>query len=190
VIAGIEGILKSRGDDCVTIDVGGIHFRLQAPTSTLSVLGAPGDRIYLHTHLHVKEDDLTLYGFTSTEELKLFEQLIGISGIGPKVALALLSVLSPERFALAITSGSDELLSSVPGVGKKTAARIILELKGKFEQAGTAIPYPHEDIRGALMSLGYSAAEATSAIATLPYSSDLTLEDKIKIALQYFAQTG
>ena len=190
VIAGIEGIMKSRGDDWVIIDVGGISFRLQAPTSTMSVLGTLGDRVYLHTYLQVREDNLALYGFATTEEMRMFELLIGISGIGPKVALTLLSALNPERFALAVASGNEELLSSISGVGKKTAARLVLELKGKFEQEGAGIPYPHEDVRAALISLGYSAAEAMSAIATLPSSTELTLEDKIKLALQSFAQTS
>ena len=188
VIAGIEGIMKSRGDDWVIIDVSGISFRVHAPTSTLIVLGAPGDRVHLHTHLQVREDNLALYGFATTEEMRMFELLIGVSGVGPKVALTLLSALNPERFALAIASGNEQLLSSVSGVGKKTAARLVLELKGKFEQEGAAIPYPHEDVRAALISLGYSAAEAISAIATLPSSPELTLEDKIKLALQSFAQ--
>lgn len=190
VIAGIEGIMKSRGDDWVIIDVGGISFRLQAPTSTMSVLGTLGDRVYLHTYLQVREDNLALYGFATTEEMRMFELLIGISGIGPKVALTLLSALNPERFALAVASGNEELLSSISGVGKKTAARLVLELKGKFEQEGAVIPYPHEDVKAALIGLGYSAAEAMSAIATLPSSIDLTLEDKIKLALQSFAQTS
>ena len=190
MIAGIEGILKSRGIDWVVIDVSGISFRILSPASTLSVLGTPGDRVYLHTHLQVREDNLSLYGFASTEELRLFELLIGVSGIGPKVALALLSALSTEQLALAITSGNQELLNSISGIGKKTAARIVLELKGKFEQADTAISHPHEDVRAALISLGYSAAEATSAITTIPDSSDLTLEDKIKLALQHFTQTS
>jgi len=190
VIAGIEGILKSRGDDWVIIDVGGVRFRLQAPTSTLSILGSVGEKVQLHTHLQVREDSLALYGFASAEELKLFELLISVSGIGPKVALALLSALSPERFELAIASSNDALLSSISGVGKKTAARIVLELKGKFEQASKESPYPHEDVRAALLSLGYSAAEATSAIAALPDSPDLTLEDKIRVALQHFAKVS
>jgi Holliday junction DNA helicase RuvA len=190
VIAGIEGILKSRSDDHVVIHVGGISFRLHAPTSTLSILGALGEKVQLHTHLQVREDSLTLYGFATVEELRLFELLVSVSGVGPKVALAILSALSPEQFALAVSAGNGDLLNSVPGVGKKTAARILLELIGKFEQASAAIPYPHEDVRSALISLGYSAAEATSAVASLPGASDLTLEDRIRLALKYFAKVG
>jgi Holliday junction DNA helicase RuvA len=189
MIAGIEGILKSRGEDWVIIEVGGVSFRVQSPTSTIGTLGMPGDRVKLHTHLYVREDNLALYGFASSEELKVFELLINVSGIGPKIALALLSALSPERFETVISRGDVEALSSVPGVGKKTAARLVLELKGKFEQAGAAPFSAHGDVRAALMSLGYSAAEANSAIATLPYSPELSLEDKIKLALQHFAKT-
>jgi len=190
VIAGIEGRLKALGDNGVIVDVHGVNFRLQAPTSTMSVLGNIGDRVYLHTYLLVREDSLTLYGFASADEMRMFELLLGVSSVGPKVALALLSALSPDRFTLAIASGDDALLSSVSGVGKKTAARIILELKGKFEQVSTAIPYAHQDVKEALIGLGYSASEAMAAISTLPASPDLSLEDKIKLALSSFAKTG
>ena len=190
MIAGIEGILKSRGDDWVIVDVSGVHFRLLVPASTQGVLGSIGDRVYLHTHLQVKEDDLALYGFVTIEETRMFELLIGVSGVGPKVALTLLSALNPERLALAVASGDEGILSSVSGVGKKTAARIIVELRGKFEQIGPAIPYPHDDVRSALISLGYSAAEALSATATLPDSPDLPLEEKIKLALRHFARSA
>ncbi|HEY48471.1 MAG TPA: Holliday junction branch migration protein RuvA [Dehalococcoidia bacterium] len=190
MIAGLEGLLKSLRDDRAIIDIHGISFRVQAPTSTLSVLGSPGDKVFLHTYLQVKEDNLSLYGFATTEELRMFELLIGVSGVGPKVALSLLSALSPERLSLAVASGNESVLSSISGVGKKTAARIILELKGKFEQVTTDIPYPHDDVKAALISLGYSAAEAMSATATLPNDPDLTLEDKIKLALKHFTKVG
>jgi Holliday junction DNA helicase RuvA len=190
VIAGIEGILASRGDDWIIVDVHGVSFRLYAATSTLSVVGSPGERVFLHTHLHVKEDSLTLYGFASAEELRMFGMLINVSGIGPKVALSVLSVLNPERLSLAIASGDQELLSSIPGVGKKTAGRLILELRGKFEEPGKAIPFPHEDVRTALMGLGYSAAEAADAIAGLPHDPELPLDEKIRLALRKFAQAA
>jgi Holliday junction DNA helicase RuvA len=189
MIAGIEGILKARGEEWVIIDVGGVSFHVQSPASTISKLGTPGARVQLHTHLHVREDVLALYGFASAEELKVFELLINVSGIGPKIALAILSAFNPEKFELAIVRGDVDLLSSVTGVGKKTAARLVLELKGKFEQLGIAAFSPHEDVRAALMSLGYSAAEAYSAVAALPDSPELSLEDKIKLALQHFAKT-
>ncbi len=190
VIAGVEGVLRSRGDDWLIIDVGGVSFRIHAPTSTLSKIGSPGVRIYLHTSLQVREDSLTLYGFSSIDELSSFEMLISVSGVGPKVALAVLSSLTAERLAVAISSGDDVILSSVSGVGKKTAARIILELKGKIEHpAVVTISYPQEEVRAALIGLGYSTAEATVACSSFTDSPELTLEDKIRLALQHFAKS-
>lgn len=189
MIAGIEGILKSIGEDWAIVDVGGVSFRVQAPMSTISKLGATGDRVQLHTHLYVREDNLALYGFATSEELNLFEILINVSGIGPKIALSVLSAFSPERFELAIAKGDVEQLSSVPGVGKKTAARLALELKGKFEHVVAAGRSLHEDVKAALTGLGYSVGEANSAIASLPDTSDLSLEEKIKLALQHFARS-
>jgi len=188
VIAGIEGVLKSRGEDWAVVDVGGVSFRIQAPASTMKKLGSPGSRVQLSTHLHVREDNLSLYGFSSAEELELFELLINVSGIGPRTALAILSTFSPERFEAAIARGDTETLSSVPGVGKKTAARLALELKGKFEKAGVQWLSSHDDVRAALISLGYTAAEANAATANLPDSPELSLEGKIKLALQHFTR--
>ncbi|MBM3157256.1 MAG: Holliday junction branch migration protein RuvA [Chloroflexi bacterium] len=188
MIAGIEGILKSRGEDWAIVDVGGVSFRIQMPASTIKKLGLPGSRVQLSTHLHVREDNLSLYGFFSAEELELFELLINVSGIGPKTALAILSTFSPERFGAAIARGDTETLSSVPGVGKKTAARLVLELKGKFEKAGVSGLIAHDDVRAALISLGYSTAEVNSAIVNLPDSSELSLEEKIRLALQHFSR--
>jgi len=190
MISGLEGILKAQGNDWAVIDVHGVHFRLQAPTSTLAALGSPGAKVQLHTHLQAREDSLSLYGFATAEELRMFELLITVSSIGPKVALALLSALNSERLALAVAAGDEQLLSSVSGVGKKTAARLALELKGKFEQAETAAFYPHEDVKAALMGLGYSATEATSASAAVPNDPELTLEDKVTLALKSFAGSG
>ena len=190
MIAGLEGKLKSIGEDWAIIDVHGISFLLQAPTSTLSVLGSPGDKVRLHTYLQVREDNLSLYGFATTDELRMFQLLIGVSGVGPKVALGLLSALSPDRLSIAVASGDEDILSSITGVGKKIAARIVLELKGKFEQVSVDIPYPHEDVKAALVSLGYSAAEAMSAVATIPYDPDLPLEEKIKLALRHFTKVS
>ena len=189
MIAGVEGVLKSRGEDWVIIDVGGVSFRVHTPFTTIGMLGIPGDKVRLHTHLHVREDNLSLYGFGSPEELRLFEMMINVSGVGPKTALSLLAVLSPEKFELAIARNDVDMLSSVPGIGKKTAARLVLEFKGKFEEVGLIARVQHEDVKAALIGLGYSAAEANSAIVLLPNTPDLSLEDKIKLALQHFARS-
>ncbi|MBE0479645.1 MAG: Holliday junction branch migration protein RuvA [Dehalococcoidia bacterium] len=189
MISGIEGVLRYKSHDAVVVDVNGISFRIRVPTSTLSDLGPTGKRVHLHTHLMVKEDSLALFGFASDEEIRAFELLIGVTGIGPKAALAVLSALNPARLALAITSGDEALLSSIPGVGRKTAGRIVLELRSKFEQGDSIIIHPHDDVRAALISLGYTAAEASNAMAAIPVDSSLPLEDRVKLALKHFASS-
>lgn len=189
MIAALEGILEYRGLDSVVIKVGGVSLQAYIPSSTLSRLGAVGEKVYLHTHLYLKEDNISLYGFASIEEVKLFQNLISVSGIGPKAGLTLLSSLSPEQLALAITSGNVDLLSQVPGIGRKIASRVVLELKTKLEKdwkGVAALPLAQEntDVIAALTSLGYSLREATQAASALPESKEMSLEEKVKLALQ------
>ena len=191
MISSLNGKLEFMGGDHAVINVGGIGFQVYMPTSTLSTLGRTGDEVKLHTHLHLREDNVTLYGFGSAEELELFETLLSVSGLGPRLALAMLSALSTEQLTMAIATGSVDLLTMTPGIGKKVASRIILELKEKIGAGWIATPATqiareNADVLAALTSLGYSAAEATMAVATLPASSDLPLEEKIKQALAYF----
>jgi holliday junction DNA helicase RuvA len=189
MIASLQGRLDSLAADSVIINVGGVGFRVFMPTSALGALGTPGHDVKVFTHLHVREDNLSLYGFATSEELWLFETLLGVTGLGPKLSMAMLSAMSPEQLTTAIATGNTDILDMVPGVGKKVASRIILELKDKIG-AGWAITAaaPAEenaDVLSALTSLGYSAAEAIRAVGSLPSDSDLPLEDKIKLALQF-----
>lgn len=191
MIAGLHGRLESLGGDGAIINVGGIGFRVYMPTSTLSSLGKIGDEVHLYTHLHLREDNATLYGFATTDELRLFQTLLGVSGLGPKLALAMLSAMSLDKLTMAIATGSVDLLTIVPGIGKKVADRLVLELKDKIAAGWVTTPAAqlaeaNTDVLAALTSLGYSVAEATRAVATLPPSSDLTLEERLKLALQYF----
>lgn len=192
MIAAIEGILEYFGVDSIIVKVGGIGIQVYVPSSSLSKLGAAGDNVSLYTHLHLREDNISLYGFTSSEELALFKNLISVSGVGPKVALSLLSSLAIEQLAMAITSGNAELISQAPGIGKKVASRIVIELRGKLEREWkeAALPLAPEDADAiaALTSLGYSLREATQAISSLPNSSELSLEEKVKLALQQLAE--
>jgi len=191
MIAGLNGKLESLGSDWAIINVGGISFQVYMPTSTLSTLGATGKEVRLYTHLHLREDNATLYGFASDEELALFQTLIGVSGLGPKLALSMLSAMNVERLTMAIATGSADLLTAIPGIGKKMANRLILELKEKIGAGWITTPaaelaQENAEVITALTSLGYSVAEASRAVATLPPSSDLSLEEKIKLALGYF----
>jgi Holliday junction DNA helicase RuvA len=139
--------------------------------------------------LYVREDNIAIYGFSSPRELSLFEQLITVSGIGPKVALALLTTLNAEQITSAIMSSNADLLSQVPGIGKKTAGRIILDLKGKLEKGweGEIIPAISQgdtDAVAALTGLGYSIREATQALSSIPQTDGMTLEEKVRQSLQ------
>ncbi len=192
MIASLHGRLESLGSDWAIINVGGIGFQVYMPTSTLSTLGTIGEEVQLYTHLHLREDNATLYGFASADELRLFQTLLGVSGLGPRLALGMLSVMSVERLTMAIVTGSIDLLTVVPGIGRKVASRIILELKEKIGAGwvttpGVQLAEENTDVLAALTALGYSVSEASLAVASLPASSDLSLEEKIKQALQYFA---
>ncbi|MFC1899599.1 Holliday junction branch migration protein RuvA [Chloroflexota bacterium] len=192
MIASLHGKLESLGTDGAVVNVNGIGFHVYIPTSTLSTLGATGTEINLHTYLHLREDNASLFGFASTDELRLFQNLINVSGLGPRLALAMLSALSIESLVTAIASGSVELLTEVPGIGKKMANRLILELKDKLGVGWATVPAAqiadeNNDVLAALTSLGYSVAEATHAVASLPVDHKKSLEDKIKLALAYFA---
>jgi len=192
MIATLEGILEYRGNDSVIINVGGIGFRVYVSSSTSSQLGAVKGRVSLYTHLHVRDDDMSLYGFGSSEELTLFRSLISVTGIGAKLALTVLSALNPEQLVMAITSGDIDLLSQAPGVGKKMASRLVVELRGKLEKEWKEVALPlapeNADVIAALTGLGYSVAEATKAISRLPDSHGLGLEEKIRLALQQLAE--
>jgi len=191
MIATLEGVLQHRGNDYVIVNVGGIGLQVYASSSTLNQLGTTGSRVFLYTHLHLREDNAALYGFASGEELALFRNLVSVSGIGPRVALGLLSALSPEQLVMAIASENTDLISQVPGIGKKTAGRLVVELRSKLEKEWREVASPlapeGADVIAALTGLGYSLAEATRAVSKLSGAEELSLEEKVKLALQ---QTG
>lgn len=191
MITSLHGKLEALGSDWAIINVGGIGFQVYMPTTALSTLGTIGEEVQLHTHLHLREDGATLYGFISADELGLFQTLIGVSGLGPKLALAMLSAMDIDKLTMAIAAGSADLLTEIPGIGKKMANRLILELREKLSAGWITTPAPelvqeNTEVLAALTSLGYSVTEANRAVATLPPSSDLSLEERIKLALQYF----
>jgi holliday junction DNA helicase RuvA len=194
MIVALEGILENRSTTSVVIKVGPLSLIISTPTSTISQIGNIGDRVHLHTHLHVREDNISLFGFGSAEELGLFQSLITVSGIGPKTALGILSALNPEKLVSAIEGENVAVLSQVPGIGKKTAGRLILELKGKLAKdwAGGISPSMTQedaDVVTALTGLGYSLREATQAASGSPESKELKLEEKVRLALQRLSRT-
>ncbi len=193
MIAGLDGTLEQLNTDSAIIRVGGVSFQVYTPASTLGQLGTMGDRVRLHTHLHWKEDSTALYGFATSQELELFKMLIAVSGVGPKSALSVLSTLKPDDLVSAILGSNADIIAQAPGIGKKTASRVILDLKEKLEKGwggmvSTCPSGDNADMVAALTNLGYSTADATRAAAAVPSSEDLTLEDKIRLALRHLAR--
>jgi Holliday junction DNA helicase RuvA len=192
VIVALDGILENRSIDSIVIKVGLISFQVNVPNSTAGRLGTTGDKVHLYTYLYLREDNIALYGFTSQEELGFFKNLISVSGIGPRAALALLSAFSTEQLISAISNNNVDLISQVPGIGKKTAGHVVLELKGKLTKGVVETIMPElqkqdADVVAALTSLGYSLKEATQAVSSLPLSNDIDLAERVRLALQQLA---
>ena len=194
MIVGVHGTLEATGPDWVNIRVGGVTLQVSVPANAVSSLGALGSRVALHTHLRVRDEQPVLYGFTDSAALGLFSMLTGVPGVGPRLALALLSSLEPARLQTAILTGDVAALSSAPGVGTRTASRIVLDLKGKVEAAD----FPEYGLAGdadgqviaALTALGYSPAEARAAAGTPAVAAETEVDDRIRVALQQFATRG
>ncbi len=169
MIARLRGTVIEKMPTRVVLDVGGVGYEVHVPLSSFSAVGDAGTALTLHVHTHVREDALQLFGFVSALEQTLFERLIAVSGIGPRLALAVLSGLAPAELVQAIAGADLARLTSIPGVGKKTAERIVLELKDKL--AGVGVPYaaseaagPREDLVSALVNLGYHRPAAEKAV--------------------------
>ncbi len=188
MIASLDGVVASVSANDVVLEVGGVGYRVFAGPGTLDRL-RPGDRAKLFTHHLVREDVQALYGFGSTEELVFFELITTVSGVGPKVGLAIVSSRPVADLELAILQGDEAVLTAVSGVGKRLAGRIVLELKEKVVAAAGAVSSPggaEAEVIAALEALGYSSREgreaARQAVANL--ATDASLEDRVKEALQ------
>jgi holliday junction DNA helicase RuvA len=188
MIASLSGTIQFIGRDHLVVKVGGVGVRVFVPKSVLEDVGGVGRSIALHTHLLVREQDLSLFGFESAEDLQLFEVLLGVNGVGPKVALAILSTLSPELIKNAIAREETAVLQRVPGIGKKTAERIMFQLRDKWDLAATTTAVlPFNDVDGdvidLLTGLGFSIVEAQAALQKLPRETR-GVEERLQLALQ------
>ncbi len=192
MIASLRGVVQAIGDDHVVVNVGGVGFMVFVPASATETIGSVGDVVTLHTTLLVRDESPLLYGFPTPQGKRLFDALLGVSGVGPKLALAVLSTFSPDDAAVAIVSGNADLLSSVRGVGKRTAGRIVIDLQAKlqreWEAAGAATSGVSSDVSAALLALGYSAAEVQRALGALRDAGALPLEEQVRLALQSLAR--
>ena len=188
MIARIHGIIVAQTTDSVIVDTHGVGYEVHL-SRTLLAAAHEGDQITLYTAFIVREDAHTLYGFESLSQRALFQQLIGVTGIGPKVAMSLLSSLSDADLRIAVANGDVTRLSKVPGIGKKTAERLILEMKGKLDLRGiaaTPTSARDSDVIDILQGLGYSAAEANAAVSSIAADASDALDDRIRLALRYF----
>jgi Holliday junction DNA helicase RuvA len=191
MIGRLTGRLAAKHPPQVLLDCSGIAYEVDVPMSTFYALPATGEPVTLHTHLVVREDAHTLYGFATLEERAAFRQLIRISGVGARTALAVLSGLAVADLAQAVALQESGRLTRIPGIGKKTAERLLLELKGKLAEpvtgAGKAAASNSKDILNALVALGYSEKEALAAIRQLPH--DIAVAEGIRAALKSLAKS-
>lgn len=194
MIASLRGtVLVAQQPSFLVVEVGGVGFKVFVPASVFDELDGVGRGVFLHTHLIVREDALTLYGFSSVEQRTLFELLLTVQGVGPRLALAVLSSLSLDVLRSAVAQEQAEVLDRVPGVGRKTAEKIVLALKDKLGAgAGLGALAPVNDLDteviGAMTALGYSVVEAQAALQAIPKGQGKDVEDRIRLALQYFSR--
>jgi holliday junction DNA helicase RuvA len=192
MIASISGIVQKIETNSLIINVGGVGLRVLVPRTVLEDVGSPGRRLTLHTHLQVREDDLSLFGFEQEEDLQLFEVLLGVNGVGPKVALAILGTLSPELLKSAILREETAVLQRVPGIGKKTAERIMFHLRDKLDlhEPSAALQLVTDvdaDVIDILTGLGFSIVEAQAALQQVPREVN-EIDDRVQLALQHLDQ--
>ena len=183
MISFIEGEVVEKSGDRVTISVGGVGYDVLVPPTTLAALPAVGKRARVFTRLHVRDDAMVLYGFSSPDARSVFDLLITVNGVGPKAGLAFLSVLSPDTVRRCVASGDVTALTVVPGVGKKVATRVALELKDRLGGVAETVG-PLAEVREALLALGLSAHEASDALAALAPNGDRPIEDLLREALK------
>lgn len=187
MIASLEGKIALLGADWAVIDVNGVGYKVFLSSTALSQIQNEKE-VRLFTHLQVREDALTLFAFTTFEDLSIFETMLGVTGIGAKLALALLSAFKADELAAIIATSNEAMLCTVSGIGKKTASRIILELKDKVTRVSAAAPASltgtqATEVLSALATLGYTQAEAARAVIGLPRDASLSVEEKIRLAL-------
>src|SRR5512147_943239 len=190
MIATLRGEISQIEDNALILEVGGVGLRVFVPAPLRTKLKA-GETAFFFTHLVVREDALTLYGFESQADRELFNILLGVDGVGPKVALSVLSSMTLDAVQRAVFADEGELLSRVPGVGKKTAQKMALHLKDKLKPMDTlatvaAMTDADSEVLAALTALGYSVVEAQSAIQSLPKDAPEDTEERLRMALQYF----
>jgi Holliday junction DNA helicase RuvA len=194
MIASLNGRIADKDAESLVVEVGGVGLRVYVPAHQLETMKT-GHSVALHTYLVVREDALTLYGFEAKEERQYFTLLLGVNGVGPRLALAILSSLNPSTIRRGVFNEQAEVFSRVPGVGKKTAQKILLHLQDKLEAVDgfeplAAMADTDTEVLEALTALGYSVVEAQAAIQAIPKDAPEDLEARLRLALGYFSKPG
>lgn len=194
MIASLSGPILKIEPSSIVVSVGGVGIRAFVPKTVLENTGGVGRQLKLHTHLIVREQELSLYGFETTDDLQLFELLLGVNGVGPKVALSMLGTLSPEMLKNAILREETAVLQRVPGIGKKTAERIMFQLRDKLDMSRLDSVAPlvsdvDTDVIEVLTGLGFSIVEAQAALQKLPREAK-TVDERVQLALQGLDSLG
>lgn len=191
MIASLSGKVNHVASDSIIVDVGGVGLQVFVPAPIRDRL-RPGETVFLHTSLIVRQDLLALYGFETAEGKEFFELLLSVDGIGPKSALSILSIMSPELVRRAVFNEQADIFTRVPGVGKKTAQKILLYLQDRIKavdglESISALSDVDGEVLGALTTLGYSVVEAQAALQSIPRDAPMDVESRLRLALQYFS---
>ena len=190
MIASLNGTVLTKRPEGIIVDVNGVGYQLSVPLCSLTDIPEPGETVFMHTYTHVREDALQLFGFLNEKDREVFTTLIGISGIGPKLGLAILSGMPAERFVEAVQNEDVTMLTTISGLGKKTASRLILELKGKLpsldpgEASSSRVSQEESDAISALVNLGYKKQFSEKAVETAVRNGAGSIEDIIREALK------
>jgi Holliday junction DNA helicase RuvA len=191
MIASVRGIVQYVGVQEVVLEVGGIGMRIVVPQAALDPAPVAGHAMFLHTRLVVREESLSLYGFSTREQREVFDLLLQVNGVGPRLAVAILSHLPPEGLRSAVAANQPMALTKVPGIGRKTAEKIIFHLKDRLTAPGATAGMALEadnDVVSALTALGYSLVEAQSAVQSIPAQAPADVAARVRLALQYFSR--
>jgi Holliday junction DNA helicase RuvA len=191
LITSLQGLVQQIEEEGIVLDVGGVGLAVSVPADVLELAPPVGGSLFLHTQLIVRDEQPHLYGFHTPEQREIFSMLLQISGIGPKLALAILSTLSPDLLRSAVSNNEADLLATVPGIGKKTAEKMIFHLKDRIAVPDELEAVPlgiDNEVIDVLTALGYSLLEAKTAVRSIPPETEEDVEKRVRIALRYFSE--
>jgi Holliday junction DNA helicase RuvA len=191
VIVSLRGLVQRMGEGAVTLELGGVGVEVSVPRAVIDRAPSVGEPLFLYTRMIVREDSIQLFGFDTLEQRELFDLLLQVSGVGPRLALGILSHLSPDVLRGAVANNQPEALDKVPGIGRKSAEKIVFFLKDRLQAPAAAAPAIHgsdNEVLAALTTLGYTLVEAQRAVQAIPDDAPDDVEERLRLALRHFAR--